>query len=97
MMGTKAHATRCSRSGKLQPDDARAGEGAARRRGRLHHRNIKTLQDVRIGDTVCTETRSARRVALPGYRQPKPMVFCGFYPTVPSDFENLRKALEKLR
>ncbi|MFM1872773.1 MAG: hypothetical protein RL398_2195 [Planctomycetota bacterium] len=59
--------------------------------------NIKKLQDVVIGDTVTHEDERERNVPLPGFRQPKPMVFCGFYPTVPSDFEYLRKSLEKMR
>jgi GTP-binding protein LepA len=59
--------------------------------------NIKKLQDVVIGDTVTHQDEKLRATALPGFKQPKPMVFCGFYPTVPSEYENLRKALEKLR
>jgi GTP-binding protein LepA len=59
--------------------------------------NIKKLQDVVIGDTVTHQDEKLRSTALPGFKQPKPMVFCGFYPTVPSEYENLRKALEKLR
>ncbi|MCU0863768.1 MAG: translation elongation factor 4 [Planctomycetes bacterium] len=59
--------------------------------------NIKKLQDVVIGDTVTHQDEKLRSIALPGFKQPKPMVFCGFYPTVPSEYENLRKALEKLR
>jgi GTP-binding protein LepA len=46
---------------------------------------------------VTHEDERLRNTALPGFRQPKPMVFCGFYPTVPSEFENLRKSLEKMR
>ena len=59
--------------------------------------NIKRLQDVIIGDTITHEKLSLRASPLPGFRKPKPMVFCGFYPTNPGDFDNLRKALEKLR
>jgi GTP-binding protein LepA len=59
--------------------------------------NIKKLQEVTIGDTVTDADEKHRAPALPGFRQPKPMVFCGIYPTNPSDFENLRKSLEKLR
>jgi GTP-binding protein LepA len=56
--------------------------------------NIKNLADVRIGDTVRPVGNTA--APLPGYREPQHVVFCGLYPTQPNDFENLRKALEKL-
>ncbi len=58
--------------------------------------NIKTIHDVKIGDTVTHEKGRDSVEALPGYREPKPMVYCGLYPTANSDFEPLRKALEKL-
>ena len=58
--------------------------------------NIKALGDVRIGDTVVEADRAEGVVALPGYREPKPMVYCGLYPTYPKDYENLRKALDTL-
>ncbi len=58
--------------------------------------NIKTIHDVKIGDTFTHEADRDRVQPLPGYREPKPMVFCGLYPTSNSDFEPLRKALEKL-
>ena len=57
--------------------------------------NIKSLLDVKIGDTV-TKEKTPCAVALPGYREPKPMVFCGLYPTNPMNYQNLRTALEKL-
>jgi GTP-binding protein LepA len=57
---------------------------------------IKTIQDVRIGDTV-TEKKAPAAEALPGYREPLPMVFCGLYPSQNTEFEFLRTALEKLR
>jgi len=82
--------------GKLKPDMQPVDELAAGEVGYIVA-NIKRLQDVVIGDTVTHQAELERSQALPGFRQPKPMVFCGFYPTVPSEFENLRKSLEKLR
>ena len=63
--------------------------------------SIKSLGDVRVGDTVTLEYEPAE-VALPGYEEPKQMVFCDFYPATGgeggkrSDFESLREAVEKL-
>ncbi|PQV65128.1 GTP-binding protein LepA [Abditibacterium utsteinense] len=57
---------------------------------------IKDVADVRIGDTVTDPARPAKG-ALPGYREPKPMVFCGLYPINSDDFPDLRDALDKLR
>jgi GTP-binding protein LepA len=48
-----------------------------------------------VGDTVTHAGRQAA-VALPGYKKPKPMVFCGMYPIDATDFENLREELEKM-
>ena len=56
---------------------------------------IKSIRDVRIGDTV-THGSAPATVALKGYREPKPMVFCGLYPQNSDDFPDLRTALEKL-
>jgi GTP-binding protein LepA len=58
--------------------------------------NIKALGEVRIGDTVVEEAKGSTVAPLPGYREPKPMVYCGLYPTYPKDFETLRKALDTL-
>ncbi|MCB2224240.1 MAG: translation elongation factor 4 [Actinobacteria bacterium] len=57
---------------------------------------IKEIDRIRVGDTV---TRDDLRAAgpLPGYREPKPMVYSGLFPTEGDDFERLREALEKLR
>ena len=57
---------------------------------------IKNLADVNIGETV-TDALNPTEQALAGYKQPKPMVFSGLYPTNNNDFENLREALGKLR
>ncbi|MHC5019188.1 MAG: translation elongation factor 4 [Planctomycetota bacterium] len=56
---------------------------------------IKDLHAVTVGDTLVAAGDTTTE-ALPGYRQPKPMVFCGLYPTNTKDFENLRKALQRL-
>ena len=57
--------------------------------------NIKSLHDVKVGDTV-THNRERTAEALPGYRPPMPMVYCGIYPTNNADFHLLREALERL-
>ncbi len=56
--------------------------------------NIKSLDLVHIGDTVSTAANEAP--ALPGYQQPKRMVYCGLYPSDGQDFSELRDALERL-
>ncbi len=57
---------------------------------------IKDLRHARIGDTV-TGRKKRTTQALPGFKEAKPMVFCGMYPAAGSGVEELRKALEKLR
>jgi len=56
---------------------------------------IKDVGQARVGETVTMASRPA--AALVGYRDPKPMVFCGLYPVEGDDFADLREALEKLR
>lgn len=58
--------------------------------------NIKTTEDTKIGDTVTT-FHGAATEPLPGFREVKPMVFAGFFPTDPADYESMRDALSKLR
>jgi GTP-binding protein LepA len=57
---------------------------------------VKEIDRIRVGDTV-TSARRPATTALPGYSEPKPMVFSGLFPTDGDDFERLREALEKLR
>jgi GTP-binding protein LepA len=56
---------------------------------------IKDVGQARVGETVTTAARPAP--ALAGYRDPKPMVFCGLYPVDGDEYPDLREALEKLR
>ena len=58
--------------------------------------SIKTVQDTRVGDTV-TLANNPTPEALPGYRQVKPMVFCGIYPADGAKYPDLKDALEKLQ
>jgi len=58
--------------------------------------SVKSLQDARVGDTV-TRTDNPADKPIPGYQEPKPMVFSGLFPTQSDDFEDLRSALEKLQ
>ena len=57
---------------------------------------IKTVKDVQVGDTITLFENPAEE-PLPGYRELKSMVFCGLYPTIASDYDLLRDALEKLQ
>src|SRR2546428_12552430 len=57
---------------------------------------IKNVIDARVGDTVTTAEHGAR-TPLPGYRQVKPMVFAGLFPTDSDQFSDLKEALEKLQ
>jgi GTP-binding protein LepA len=82
--------------GQLRPDMIATPELAAGEVGYVVA-NIKTLVDVNVGDTVTHNDEKLRGEMLPGFKEPKPMVYCGFYPTVPSEFDNLRKSLEKVR
>jgi GTP-binding protein LepA len=57
---------------------------------------IKNVVDARVGDTITTSEHGAT-TPLPGYRQVKPMVFAGLFPTNSDDFADLKEALEKLQ
>jgi GTP-binding protein LepA len=56
---------------------------------------IKDVSKLRVGDTLTSASRPAAD-PLPGYRDVKPMVFCGLFPVDSDDFAELRDALEKL-
>ncbi len=58
--------------------------------------NIKDVRNARVGDTITLAENPAEK-PLPGYKEAKPMVFSGLYPTDTDDFEDLRSALERLQ
>ncbi len=57
---------------------------------------IKNVSDTKTGDTI-TLTDNPAAEPCPGYKEIKPMVFCGLYPTEPVRYEALKNAMEKLR
>ena len=57
--------------------------------------SIKSVSDIKVGDTVTLDKAPAE--LLPGYKEVKPMVFCGLYPIESNKYDLLRDALEKLK
>src|SRR5919112_4877093 len=57
---------------------------------------LKDVSRLRVGDTLTSESNPARE-PLPGYKDVKPMVFAGLFPTDSDDYPELRDALEKLK
>ena len=57
---------------------------------------IKKIDEVHIGDTV-TDPANPTAQALPGYKEPQPMVFSGLFPVNNNDFEHLRESLTRLK
>ncbi|HWT32513.1 MAG TPA: translation elongation factor 4 [Microbacterium sp.] len=57
---------------------------------------VKDVRQSKVGDTI-TNLRKPASQALPGYTDPKPMVFSGIYPIDGSDYADLREALDKLK
>ena len=57
--------------------------------------SIKSIHDAKVGDTI-THVHHGAEVALEGYEDVKPMVFCGVFPTNTDQYTELREALEKL-
>ena len=57
---------------------------------------IKEVAQARVGDTITT-VKGGSKVALPGFKEVQPVVFCGLFPTDAADFEKLRESIGKLR
>ncbi len=57
---------------------------------------IKTVRDVKVGDTIVHSDKKEQTPTLAGYKEIKPMVFCGIFPVDSEEYEILKEALEKL-
>ena len=57
---------------------------------------VKSVSDINVGDTI-TEAERPAHEPLPGYKEAKPVVFSSIYPIATDDYEDLTKALEKLK
>ncbi len=57
---------------------------------------IKDTSEIKTGDTITLSQKAAQEM-LPGYKEVRPMVFCGLYPVETSDYEKLKAALGRLR
>src|SRR6184192_314524 len=58
---------------------------------------LKDVHHAKVGDTVTLAGKQAAAEPLPGYREPKPMVWSGLFPAEGGDYPGLRDALDKLR
>ncbi|MBP1654570.1 MAG: GTP-binding protein LepA [Bacteroidetes bacterium] len=81
--------------GVLEMKRNRTGEITAGNVGYLIA-GVKDVHDTKVGDTITSAVQPAA-APLPGYKDVKPMVFSGVYPTNADDFEELRTAIEKLQ
>lgn len=80
--------------GQFRPHEVAVEELTVGQSGYIHC-NIKRISDVRVGDTV-TDYLKPAETPLPGYQEPKQVVYCGLFPQSSHEFEDLRFALQKL-
>ncbi len=96
MMGT-GRTWQITEIGKFTPKMNPLGKGGSLAAGETGYfvANIKTLSDVNIGDTVTLDQHRTDE-PLAGYKEPQQMVFCDFYPSGETQFDQLRDAIDKL-
>jgi GTP-binding protein LepA len=58
---------------------------------------LKDVHQAKVGDTITLAGRHGATEPLPGYREPKPMVWSGLFPAEGGDYSELREALDKLK
>jgi GTP-binding protein LepA len=82
-------------AGVFAPDPVPTGRLVAGNVGYLIT-GVKEVRQAQVGDTITLKARPASE-ALPGYREPKPMVWSGLFPSEGGDYAVLRDALDKLK
>jgi GTP-binding protein LepA len=95
MMATRAEAE-CEEAGVLAPGPTPVDALGPGEVGYLVA-GMKDVRQAKVGDTITTAGKGGATEALPGYREPKPMVWSGLYPAEGGDYPALREALERLR
>ena len=58
---------------------------------------LKDVHEAKVGDTITTAGKGGATEPLPGYREPKPMVWSGLFPNEGGDYSELRDALDRLK
>ena len=58
---------------------------------------LKDVHQAKVGDTITLAGKARRTEPLPGYREPKPMVWSGLFPAEGGDYSELREALDRLK
>src|SRR5215213_3912510 len=94
-MMAAGHVSEAEEAGVFAPEAVATAELQAGEVGYLIP-GVKDVRQVRVGDTATTAARLAAE-PLPGYREPRPMVYSGLYPIEGDDFPDLRDALDRLR
>jgi len=95
LMATRAD-TEAEEAGILAPGPTPVDELTAGEVGYLVT-GMKEVRQVKVGDTITISGKVGAAEALPGYREPKPMVWSGLYPSEGGDYPALRESLERLR
>ncbi len=95
MMKSSGNVYEVAEVGYLKPDLVRTSELSAGEVGYLTAQ-IREVSEARVGDTI-VDALFPETPALPGYREPKAVVFAGIYPTLSSEYELLAKAISKLK
>ncbi len=83
--------------GFLSPTHAPGRRARRRARSATSITGLKDVSRLRVGDTLTTARRGAAPSRCPGYKDVKPMVFAGLFPTDSDDYPELRDALERLK
>ncbi|MCA1595886.1 MAG: translation elongation factor 4, partial [Chloroflexi bacterium] len=81
--------------GVFTPEMTITGELGSGQVGYIHA-SIRNVEDTLVGDTITAASQGSTE-PLPGFREPKPMVFCGLYPTDSNRYPDLREALSRMK